>query len=1121
MVVFITGPAGSGKTMKMFSRIKDLSYNPESVCIIVPEQFSHDFDKKLYYYLGPERFNELFSLSFTGLSRQLFQIFGDPSRKGEYADTMAKMILIYQSIEAVTKSPESFLFFKKQSDQNGFAEETLKLICDLKRSGTTPSELMEKTRLLDKRISDKAADSSRLFAEYERFMKTYGFKDELDNIREAAKIANLNRYFDGKNVFIDEFESFTADQFEMLKIMISSADNVFITLRTDDVNAKEFTLFETVNDTFRKIKRICRENNKSIRIEKCQNIYRFSSDDLCFVSKYALRNDTKELKDVPAAENIHIFEAKDMYTEAEYVCASIKHLIYENKNLRFKDISIISNDIARYEEIIKAAFKRYEIPYFLSIEKPVGHTVIMVYITSLLDILNNHKYSSDQIFRLLKTGLSEVNFTDISLLENYCYKWNVDGNMWVKPFTAADQNIEKIELIRKKVIKHLFSLKNKAKKAGSASELCTIIYDHLISSGVERNISKMMGELIKNDKDNDAAELKRLWGCLIDILDCISQTLSTQMISFNDFSRMIRSMIGQINYLSPPQTLDAVMTASARTARLDSPKVVFIMGANDGDFPNTVKIHGLISESDRAKLAERGIELSTPLSELIAAERLVVYKSLSAASDKLYLTYPLSDLSGLAKYPAPIIDKLKSLFNGQKIVISDEEVPPHYYAVTLHSAFYHYMQERKAALSSVASLKELLLESPEYRKRLEYVFDRSRKDNNFHIDRTIMEKLQSFDPLKLSSTGLDEYNRCHFSYFCDKCLRLKANEKIRLDARVAGELAHHCFLNIISSRSKNEFIRMSYYDLKEEVTEYAKKYRCEVLAGDYGKDGKFDLIYNKIIERMPEAFLHTQHALMHSDFIPHSFELELKGNHSLKLTFSEDKILNFNGIVDRADICSISDEKYLRIVDYKSSVKEITAETLACGINMQMLLYLFSATDKGGIYEGYKPAGVLYSPIRINEIALEDAKIEKINNSVLQSAFKTNGLILDRKSVLEAMEKDIKGDYIPVSLDKNGVPDKYSKCISEKGMELLREYTFSCLQEMGRSLLEGNIEAIPLVFNSETPCMYCKFSNLCGNNDMKRIRTPESSKVEITQKILGTVSENKEVKIDELDRTTE
>ena len=203
--------------------------------------------------------------------------------------------------------------------------------------------------------------------------------------------AGFNRYFCGKTVFLDEFESFTADQYEMLRIMISSAENVCITLRTDDVNAGEYTLFEIVNDTYRKIKAICTDCGKDTNNVSCDKIYRFISPDLEFVSLYSLSNAAVKAEEVPKAENIKIFEAKDMYSEAEYVCASIKHLLYEDKTLRYRDIAIISNDIANYSDVLKAAFKRYDIPYFLSIERSVSHTAVMVFFLTLLDILSGRK----------------------------------------------------------------------------------------------------------------------------------------------------------------------------------------------------------------------------------------------------------------------------------------------------------------------------------------------------------------------------------------------------------------------------------------------------------------------------------------------------------------------------------------------------------------------------------------------------------------------------------------------------------------------------------------------------------------------------------------------------------
>lgn len=1110
MVQFITGPAGSGKTTYMFGKIKECSEYGNRQCIIVPEQYSYDFDKKLYFYLGAEGFNELFSLSFTGLARQLFQLFGEPDRKGEFADDMAKMILVYQAVAAASAAPGSLRFFRRQSSQRGFAEEIMKLIGDMKRSGVTPHELMDKAQLFDTRLMDKTTDIAAIYLEYQRLMEEYGFKDELDNIREAAKAANLSRYFVGRNVYIDEFESFTADQMEMLRVIISSADNVYITLRTDDVNAGEFTLFETVNDTYRRIVAICRELKKefcSVAFDKC---HRFRNPELEYVSRRVLRNLANEPESAPKPDNVRIFEARDMYSEAEYVCAAIKRLIYEDKGLMYRDIAIVSNDIASYADVLRAAFKRYDIPYFLSIEKPVTHTAIMVFFTTLLDILSARKFRSEQMFRLLKSGLLEVPLTGVSLLENYCYKWGVDGEMWTKPFTAPDEGLEYLEKLRSSVTDPIIRLKKRLSRTKTAAKICSLLYDYLTECRAERTMGRLMNDLIKSNKDYEAAELKRLWGCLIDILDSICDTLGEREISFSETARIMRSMIGRIKYSLPPQTLDAVAAASARTARLNAPKVVFIMGACDGDFPNQIELHGLFSEADKTKLAGKGVELSTPLAELIASERLVVYKAISAASEKLFITYPLSDLSGQAKYPAQIVDRIIGMFGDESIRLTESELPPHFYAVTLHSAFYHYMQERDLGSSSVASIKSILLGEPDYKRRLSYVLSRGYHRQSYIIDRAVMENLQSFEPLRLSSTGLEEYNRCHFRYFCDKCLRLHENERIELDARIAGELTHECFFGILGSRTKEQFINMSCEEVRREIAERAKKYRDEALAGDFGKDAKFDLIFNKLTERMSDIFLHTQHSLMASRFVPHDFELDLRDSHSVRLPFGDGKTLSFGGIVDRADVCRIGDRNYLRIIDYKSSRKDITAESLAGGINMQMLLYLFAATDKGGIYEGYEPAGVLYSPVRISEVAPEEHKVDSVNEKAISSSLKTSGLVLGDMDVLEAMEQNVRGEFIPVKLDKNGVPDKSSDCITAEGMERLREYTYDKLTDMAESLLSGNAEAIPLVIGGNTPCSYCGYINICDNSEMKRQRTPEPESLAGAEEILGKKYEGKE-----------
>lgn len=1111
MLEFITGQAGSGKTTLLFERIKQDSAKDSQQLVIVPEQFSYEFDKKLYFYIGAEKFNSLYSLTFTGLARQLFQFFGEPDRKGEYADDFARMILIYQAISAVQSRSESLNYFRRQSSQNGFAEEVLDLINEMKRSGITPEMLINKSAMLDNRLMEKTADIAEIYIEYDRLMSEYGFKDNLDNIIKASETASREKWFSGMNIYIDEFESFNGDQLEMIKVMISSAENVYIALRTDDVTAGDYTLFETVNRTYRKIRHICRELGVKCFNTKCGKSRRFKSPDLEYLSTHVMRNIGYTPENAPTPDNIRIFEAKDMYAETEYICATIKHLIHADKSLKYRDFAVISNSIADYTDILRPAFERYGIPYFISVEKNAVHTPVMVFFTSLLDILTARRINSEQVFRLMKCGILDISPVDTSLLENYCYRWNINGDAWDRPFTADDENLQKIEEIKEAVINPVLSLKKRLSRKNTAENICRMLYEYLTECGAEKSVARLMGELIRLNRDYDASELKRLWGSLMNVLDSIAETLGEKMMTFPEISRIMKSVIGKLKYSVPPQTLDAVISASARTARLSSPKIVFIMGANDGDFPKKIENHGIFSDSDKQKLSQNGIEISRPLYDLMASEKLVVYKSLSSASEKIFITYTLSDLSGNAKYKSQVIDDIIRMFGNEKIRLACGDITTDYYAVTLHSAFYHYMQNITENTPCISSIGEILSADPDYKRRLEYIKDRYQHRRNYKIDSETVRKLKSFTPLRLSSTAVETYNNCHFKYFCQSCLRLKTCEKVEINPLTSGEISHECFRSVLSRLTREGFLGADGEKLKQLIKESADKYRNQKLAGNFGKNPQFQLEYNKLTEHLLKVFEHMQKEMRVTEFRPEAFELNIDEHNPVTLPFGEGCRLVFGGRIDRVDTCGIDGKKYVRIVDYKSSKKEITAETLAGGINTQMLLYLFSVTDNGGFYSGCIPSGVLYSPVRIDsdDIKSEDKKDSTENTKKIDSSLRASGLVLSDYSVLDAMEKGIQGNFIPVKFSGNPF-GKSDSCITSDGMKQLREFVYKKLIEMAENLLDGNAEASPLCIDNSVPCGFCDYADICDNSPLVSYRTPDEESIKQAEEILSRKTEKEE-----------
>lgn len=1086
MIKFITGISGSGKSTRLMEYINELSEQKKELCIIVPEQFSYEFDKNLYYHIGAVKFNQLFSLTFTSLARQLFQLYGDINRNGIYADNLSKIIIMQEALINISKAPDGFRELKKHSKKQGFISDILKLVSDLKKANITPLKLNEKSMLLNGRLCKKANDISDIYMEYEKLLKSYGLKDNLNDISEAAKIAAYNQYFKNKTVFIDEFESFTGDQYELLKVMISDADDIYICFRTEDVNAGEFTLFETVNRTYKHLTSICRELHTDYSNEICDGSFRYNSEDLSFLNKNILRNKTADCK--CTSDNISIFECSDYYSECEYVCAAVKRLIHDN-NFKYNDICIISNKIQEYAGLLESTFKRYEIPYFLSLEKSVSHTSLMVFISSLIDILVSKAYNSDMIFRLVKCELLDISLTEISLLENYCYKWSINGSKWNKPFSADTDEAKEAEIIREKIIAPLEELKNKCNDC-NVKTVCSEIYNYIIKMGTDKKIASIMGDFIQENKDYFASEQKRIWGFLMDILDSLNSIIGDKVISISEFSLLFKTLLAQIQFSVPPQTLDSVTVASAQTARLNSPKVVFVIGANEGDFPNSINMHGLLSEEEKLKLSEIGLDISRSAVSLIADERLIVYKSLSVASDKLYITYPLSDLSGQVKYPAQIIKSLIGLFeNGSKLRITENEVQPHFYAVTKQSAFYHFMQSQKNNSNSVMSVKALLENDEEYRSKIEFVYSQYNfNGEHFVNDKEMLERLKSFVPLRLSPTKFECYNGCHFKYFCSECLKIVQRERVELNPVYTGNIIHSCFNHLLAENNKNKFVSMSIEEIRHRVSECACNYRKKNMGGDFDATPRFEMNFEKFTNQITKVAAHLQQELMISDFTPVQFEYNLRTSKPLALNFANEKSLEFGGIVDRIDTCTINDKKYIRIVDYKSSKKYLDPISLNNGINMQMLLYLFTLTENNNIFSGYSPAGVMYSPVTINAPVADDTRNETENSTHINSSLKTSGLLINDDSVLNAMENGISGKYIPVKVSKSKKTDKNSACISEDSFSRLRDFSYKKLTETAELIYSGNFEANPLVTSSFDACAFCDYSGICGINNKNTSR---------------------------------
>ena len=222
MLHMIIGGAGCGKSTRLMERVQAQVAAGERVITLVPEQFSYEFDQKLYRILGPKAFNQLETHSFKSLARSVFQRFGCVPDGRKNADELTRMALLYQAVTAVSEREKKLRLLGRQCRQTSFLSELSAMFAQFRRNGIQPEQLYSSSALLNGRLQEKMLDLFEIYQKYDQLLAQHHLKDTETDLTEAAVIANGQDAFLGDVVCLDEFESFTEDEYAMLDVLLSS-----------------------------------------------------------------------------------------------------------------------------------------------------------------------------------------------------------------------------------------------------------------------------------------------------------------------------------------------------------------------------------------------------------------------------------------------------------------------------------------------------------------------------------------------------------------------------------------------------------------------------------------------------------------------------------------------------------------------------------------------------------------------------------------------------------------------------------------------------------------------------------------------------------------------------------
>ena len=340
--------------------------------------------------------------------------------------------------------------------------------------------------------------------------------------------------------------------------------------------------------------------------------------------------------------------------------------------------------------------------------------------------------------------------------------------------------------------------------------------------------------------------------------------------------------------------------------------------------------------------------------------------------------------------------------------------------------------------------------------------------------------------LHISPSQLEKYYTCRYGYFLQYVLGLKPRRRAELSADQSGTLMHWVLQMALDPhpvadnpcaglRPFLELDDAAMADLAAAlVDEYARRYLPEDTA-------RFAYLLSRLKKSMTSLLCYLRDEQNQSQFKPVACELKIgRGEDAVPgqvYRLSDGRTVQLVGTVDRADEWIEDDgTRWVRVVDYKTGSKKLDLKEVYCGLDCQMLLYLFSLTrDSGGRFTGAQPAGVLY--------LLADPAPQTLPRGQAARAveYQLDGLVRDEQKIFDAMDADETGKYLPFGY-RNGAPSPYQKDKRADSAKLSRIqlHLDDLVTQMGEQLYGGQIDAEPLVVSSsKSPCTWCDYSFIC------------------------------------------
>ena len=1074
MLQMILGTADSGKTEYVYSEIKERLADGKRTWILVPEQFSLFMEKELLQSFGLSAQTDIKVLSFSRLCNLVMSRLGPLRMK--YIDGAGKQIVAAQVMQQMSGR---LTVLGRNMRQKGFASVLADTISEFKRYGVSPQALrFAADNESDERLSAKLSDLSLIYEEYNRLIEVQS-ADAEDNLSLICEKLRDCTFLQGR-MYIMHFRSFTPTEQRAIGALMHHMDISFVADYSG--NAEYGGLFRPTERTINILKELAAAEKTEI-----QNPVILDDGDVCGALGYLRHRyfDRRAESFDGECKEICICRLQNRYREIEYAADLILKLC-RTENRRFSDFLVLMRDAEGYNRLIPSVFGQRGIRVFIDNRRAAASKPLMRLIFGTLDILA-HGASYERIMNIAASGLLTDDADAVDLLENYILAAAPTHAMWqseewtYRPGGRA-YDMERINAARDTLLSGVNFIKKRISGTKTGGTIAEAVLEWLEDSGLADRINSVTAKLIAAAKPELAEEYKQVWNTAVSVLAQMSEIMRNTAMTYPQFAEVFENACRGIEFSMTPQTMDCVMCSSIDRFRSGGSEVVIVLGMNEGVFPKGHSTEGFISDSERIRMSELGIELAPGADSKRFEEQLLIYAVLSAARERLYLFQSLENSEGKPLQGSEILRRVEELFEDVEIYNPDEESDGLAGAEGASALF----ERLSAALALYGGRTDLL---PKPAREL---YDLFANDTEYSAELGRLNKVISGKPperisaetaaklygapVMLSASQLEVYNSCAFKYFMTYGIYARERDKAGIEPRSTGSIQHNALYDYFTKlkESDADFADISKESCFREVAEAVDaeaKENSELLY-------ESSAYYKYIIMRMKGIAACTAWEVIKfyksSEFRPYGFEIKVGSDGDIpvmRVTDDDGRVIaGIKGKIDRADTAELDGAKLVSVIDYKSSAKGLDVRLAEDGITIQPLLYTSILCEN---IKDAVPAAMVYMPMTdpiIDESDLNRKSIEAAVNSKMHPS----GWIADDEKIIAAYAAN------PDAAQGSFMPTGGGAAVSRAELKRRLDAANEKIRESAKAIAGGFVGAKPYKLKGKhDACDYCLYGGIC------------------------------------------